>query len=69
METPEGGGLHGPPFRLGNFLSGMETLASLEMLVEHLPLETSLVEWKLLLTPNDSGFLDSLETSLVEWKL
>ena len=54
---------------LGNFLSGMETVARAINKTAEYPLETSLVEWKRR-HPSDS--LDGrvpLETSLVEWKL
>ena len=54
---------------LGNFLSGMETL--LESLPDgllRLPLETSLVEWKLPLLTAIVPDSNPLETSLVEWK-
>ena len=70
METPGGLADRNGAGRLGNFLSGMETLPFHSDLfhVKH-SLETSLVEWK----PageceHAPGHSRTLETSLVEWK-
>ena len=54
---------------LGNFLSGMETPASVPPACLETPaLETSLVEWKHVYLEEVGQGEEALETSLVEWK-
>ena len=53
---------------LGNFLSGMETNATLRPDEQLDALETSLVEWKRQFDHRDGDAQRPLETSLVEWK-
>ena len=59
----------GRSIRLGNFLSGMETLVAAIATGQWTePLETSLVEWKLKHVREQQKAGNPLETSLVEWK-
>jgi len=69
METPRHHVAEMLQLLLGNFLSGMETLALLASgQITAFTLETSLVEWKQIGGPDCYLRSRPLETSLVEWK-